>query len=111
MELLQQDPRYREEKEKEAMGRIGFRVCAALEAGGCEGGGEGGDPEGFRPHGGGGCVLPLTPYNSIGHDYTALSCDVNVACIAGECVVHGCLPGYLTAHDGTYCVSKHEKIS
>jgi len=44
-ELLQQNPRYRE-KEKEAMGRIGFRVGAALEAGGCEGGGEGGDPEG-----------------------------------------------------------------
>jgi hypothetical protein len=29
----------------------------------------------------------------------------------GECAVRRCLPGYVPAHDGTHCISKHRKIS
>jgi hypothetical protein len=61
-------------------------------------------------HSGGGCVLPLTPYTRIGQDCTALPGVADVSCLAGECVVHRCLRGYVPAHDGTHCVSKHSKI-
>ncbi|KAH9975008.1 hypothetical protein BGW80DRAFT_1225313 [Lactifluus volemus] len=59
----------------------------------------------------GGCMLPLTPYVPIGQDCTSLPGVTDVACIAGECVVHRCLPGYAPAHDRTHCVSRHGKIS
>ncbi|KAH9974977.1 hypothetical protein BGW80DRAFT_1170013, partial [Lactifluus volemus] len=59
----------------------------------------------------GGCMLPLTPYTPIGEDCSSLPGVADVACIAGECVVHRCLPGYVTAHDGTHCVSVHGRIS
>jgi hypothetical protein len=56
-------------------------------------------------------MLPLTPYVPIGQDCTSLPGVADVACIAGECVVHRCLPGYALAHDGSHCVSRHAKIS
>ncbi|KAH9975089.1 hypothetical protein BGW80DRAFT_1225415 [Lactifluus volemus] len=59
----------------------------------------------------GGCILPLTPYVPIGQDCTSLPGVADVACIAGECVVRHCLPGYVPARDGTHCVSRHGKIS
>jgi hypothetical protein len=40
----------------------------------------------------------------------ALPGVADVACIAGECVIHRCLLGYVTMHDATHCVSKHTKI-
>jgi hypothetical protein len=60
---------------------------------------------------GGGCMLPLTPYVPVGQDCTSLPGVADVACIAGECVVHRCLPGYVVAHDGNHCVSRHGNIS
>ncbi|KAH9975011.1 hypothetical protein BGW80DRAFT_1559478 [Lactifluus volemus] len=59
----------------------------------------------------GGCMLPLTPYVPIGQDCTSLPGVADVACIAGECVVHRCLSGYVRARDGNHCVSRHGKIS
>ena len=56
-------------------------------------------------------MLPLTPYTPIGQDCTTLPGVADVSCLAGECVVHRCLRGYVPAHDGTHCVSKHSKIS
>jgi hypothetical protein len=56
-------------------------------------------------------VLPLTPYVPIGQDCTSLPGIADVACIAGECVVHRCLPGYALARDGNHCVSRQGKIS
>jgi hypothetical protein len=56
-------------------------------------------------------MLPLTPYTPIGEDCSSLPGVADVACIAGECVVHRCLPGFVTAHDGTHCVSEHGRIS
>jgi hypothetical protein len=56
-------------------------------------------------------MLPLTPYVPIGQDCTSLPGVADVACIAGECVVHRCLPGYVRARDGNHCVSRHGKIS
>jgi hypothetical protein len=56
-------------------------------------------------------MLPLTPYTPFGQDCTDLPGVADVACIAGECAVHRCLPGYVRAHDGTHCVSKHGKVS
>ncbi|KAH9974991.1 hypothetical protein BGW80DRAFT_1487994 [Lactifluus volemus] len=59
----------------------------------------------------GGCVLPLTPYVPIGQDCTSLPGIADVACIAGECVVDRCLPGYVLARDGNHCISRHGNIS
>ncbi|KAI0247441.1 hypothetical protein BJV78DRAFT_1245779 [Lactifluus subvellereus] len=59
----------------------------------------------------GGCVLPLTPYTPIGQDCTSLPGVADVSCLAGECVVHRCMRGYVPARDGTHCVSKHSKVS
>ncbi|KAH9975017.1 hypothetical protein BGW80DRAFT_1225325 [Lactifluus volemus] len=59
----------------------------------------------------GGCMLPLTPYTPIGRDCTSLPGVADVACMAGECVVQRCLPGYSVARDGNHCVSKHGKHS
>jgi hypothetical protein len=56
-------------------------------------------------------VLPLTPYVPIGQDCSSLPGVADVACLAGECVVHRCLPGYVIARDGTHCVSRHGMIS
>jgi hypothetical protein len=56
-------------------------------------------------------VLPLTPYTPIGQDCTTLPGVADVSCLAGECVVHRCLRGYVRAHDGTHCVSKDSRIS
>ncbi|KAH9974978.1 hypothetical protein BGW80DRAFT_1487974 [Lactifluus volemus] len=59
----------------------------------------------------GGCALPLTPFTPIGQDCSSLPGVADVACIMGECAVRRCLPGYVPAHDGTHCISKHRKIS
>ncbi|KAH9969400.1 hypothetical protein BGW80DRAFT_1176941, partial [Lactifluus volemus] len=59
----------------------------------------------------GGCMLPLIPYFPIGQDCTSLPGVADVACIAGECVVHRCLPGYVVARDGNHCASRHGNIS
>jgi hypothetical protein len=56
-------------------------------------------------------MLPLTPYVPIGQDCSSLSGVADVACIAGECVVHRCLPGYFPARDGNHCISRHGKTS
>ena len=58
---------------------------------------------------GGGCALPLTPYSPIGQDCTAIPGVADVACHSGECRVLRCMLGYDQSHDGTECVSKHEK--
>jgi len=59
----------------------------------------------------GGCMLPLTPYVPIGKDCTSLPGVADVACMAGECVVQRCLPGYSVARDGNHCVSRHGEHS
>ncbi|KAH9974982.1 hypothetical protein BGW80DRAFT_1559459 [Lactifluus volemus] len=59
----------------------------------------------------GGCAMPLTPFTPIGQDCSSLPGVADVACIMGECAVSRCLPGYVPAHDGTHCISKHRKIS
>ncbi|KAH9975013.1 hypothetical protein BGW80DRAFT_126310 [Lactifluus volemus] len=59
----------------------------------------------------GGCMLPLTPYVPIGQDCTSLPGVSDVACIAGECVVQRCLPGYSVGRDGNHCVSRHGEHS
>jgi hypothetical protein len=56
-------------------------------------------------------MLPLTPYVPIGQDSASLPGVADVACIAGECVVHRYIPGYVVARDGNHCVSRHGKIS
>ena len=56
-------------------------------------------------------MLPLTPYTPIGQDCITLPGAADVSCLAGECVVHRCLRGYVCAHDGTHCVSKDSRIS
>jgi hypothetical protein len=55
--------------------------------------------------------MPLTPFTPIGQDCSSLPGVADVACIMSECVVRRCLPGYVPAHDGTHCISKHRKIS
>ncbi|KAH9974984.1 hypothetical protein BGW80DRAFT_1487986, partial [Lactifluus volemus] len=59
----------------------------------------------------GGCALPLTPFTPIGQDCSSLPGVADVACIMGECAVGRCLPGYVPAHDGTHCISRHRKIA
>lgn len=49
-------------------------------------------------------MLPLTVYSPIGKDCSALPGVADVSCLAGECVVHRCLPGYVPAPSG--CVRK-----
>lgn len=50
-------------------------------------------------------MFPLTAYSPIGKDCSALPGVADVSCLAGECVVHRCLPGYAPAPSG--CVRKH----
>ncbi|KAF8476343.1 hypothetical protein DFH94DRAFT_109195 [Russula ochroleuca] len=53
----------------------------------------------------GGCMFPLTAYSPEGKDCSILPGVADVSCMAGECVVHRCLPGYKPAPSG--CVRKH----
>ena len=56
---------------------------------------------------GGGCMYPRTAYSPIGRDCSTLPGVADVSCLGGECVVGRCLPGYMTALDGTSCIRKH----
>ena len=56
-------------------------------------------------------MLLLTPFTPVGEDCSSLPGVADVACIAGQCTVQRCLPGYVPARDRTHCVSKHGKIS
>lgn len=56
---------------------------------------------------GGGCMVPFGYMPARGVDCTAIPGVMDVACAAGTCVVHRCLPGYIVSQDRSFCVRKN----
>ncbi|EMD35828.1 hypothetical protein CERSUDRAFT_138560 [Gelatoporia subvermispora B] len=52
----------------------------------------------------GGCVIPLGGGHASGVDCTALPGVADVACVAGTCVAHRCMPGYFRAPGDSFCL-------
>ncbi|EIM81346.1 uncharacterized protein STEHIDRAFT_66492, partial [Stereum hirsutum FP-91666 SS1] len=55
----------------------------------------------------GGCALPLSPYQKIGQDCTAIPGVADVQCLSSSCVIHRCTPGFAPADDAPACIRTH----
>lgn len=56
---------------------------------------------------GGGCTMAFGRNPAHGVDCTAIPGVMDVACAAGTCIVHRCLPGYVVSLDGSFCIRQN----